>query len=90
MKVYELLASPSAWCKNHYALDKDGSPVEVNDPTARKFCWTGAMEKCHGMEATDKIAIRFFKDTGESAEKWNDHPKRTHIEVVAKSKEMDI
>jgi hypothetical protein len=47
MTVKELLSDPNNWCKNYFAVDKDGKGVSPENSNAVKFCLRGAIQHCY-------------------------------------------
>jgi hypothetical protein len=97
MKAYELLAEPSRWTKGTLARDSEGFATNVNGPTACSFCLVGAIEHCYTsiqdtLRATTKVKQELRKQypNVEFVGQWNDHPDRTHEEVVNLLKKLDI
>jgi hypothetical protein len=98
MKAYELLSEPSRWTKGTLARNSEGYATNVNGPTACSFCLVGAIEHCYPVpikklldivqQVKDELAIQApnFEFIGQ----WNDHPDRTHKEVVDLLKKLDI
>lgn len=102
MKIYELLEKPESWCQNTYAMNKDGhSLMWYNCPDACKWCLMGAIFKLYDPHESDKImdkvksklstnTLTSYGYNLSSIAKWNDDPDRTHAEVLALTKELDI
>jgi hypothetical protein len=91
MKVYELLATPDKWTKGHLATDDMGDSVGEYSPSACRWCLIGAVFKCYGNFAErDPIVAAINRKTGPFPSQWNDAPERTHAEVLALCKELDI
>lgn len=87
----ELLASPAQWVKGYYAFNKSRDMREVGDDDATCFCMIGALAKSAGSftgvggyEQSDHPEIDYLaKVVGEHVPNYNDHPERTHDEVIA-------
>ncbi len=47
MTISELLTDESKWTTEVYARDAAGRPVSAVDPTACRWCLTGAMIRCY-------------------------------------------
>ena len=92
MKVYELLADPKKWTKKALARDKEGCQTYSSyAPDAVCWCLDGAIFKVYHnhkirCEIVDKIEL--FINT--SIPEWNDAPQRTHKQVLALCKKLDI
>ena len=95
MKAYELLAKPEAWTQNAYARNAKGKKVDFDSREAVAWCCSGAIrlvtgEKSGPFPASNKSINRAAEAIGCTVINWNDHPGRTHSEVVALLKELDI
>lgn len=100
MKIHELLASPTAWHQGSLAAKANGQACRVNDRDAVCWCLLGAVGRCYaGVEdglgyysVAGRIAHAVFggSDTSDSISAWNDAPGRTHAEVLALVKELDV
>jgi hypothetical protein len=89
MKAHELLATPDRWTQGAFAVDKYGYQTPKNGPDAYSFCVLGAINHCYGEFDEDAI-LRLENHTKKSLMEWNDAPERTHAEVLALLKELDI
>lgn len=88
MTITELLADPNRWTQRAEARDSDGSVVNPLAENAEQFCLYGAVAKCYGTLRLDtdvhhKLGLT-LKAMGvdESYITWQDHPWRTHAEVL--------
>lgn len=105
MKAYELLTDPENWTQGVYVKPKKGpkpessiSPKpEEGNPETDCFCLLGAIRYCYPDQngPTRRQAINLVFDTlyercNIAATHWNDDPNRTHEEVVALLKELDV
>jgi hypothetical protein len=98
-KAYELLATPDKWTKGTYARDGNGGKVPDYSEEAKCWCVSGAIWKCY-RKPYEKVRVqldvgemhrRLLKRIGEvEIPLWNDAPERTHAEVIAVLKELDI
>lgn len=87
-KAYELLAKPDSWTQGEYAETDSGRGVEADSPDAVCWCAWGAIIRVYGVgwETIGRVEHR----VGDSITAWNDNPDRTHAEVLAVLKELDI
>lgn len=92
MKAYELLEKPESWTQGYYARTAINYMVyPANDSDAAKWCTMGAVQKCYGYTGITHDLIKRIEDRiGRSVAAWNDATERTHSEVVALLKELDI
>jgi len=88
MKAHELLADPASWIQGMYASDENGYWVSVKSDLAVKFCLVGALCRCYKdeHEACNKVRAAIKQELAY----WNDRPERTHAEVIAVLKELDL
>lgn len=81
------------WCQNHFAEDEDGIPVNWRSEHACKFCIQGAIMRAY-VDATDEVYIevctKAYDVYKESLTTWNDHPTRTHADVLALLKKAGV
>lgn len=86
-----LLANVDSWGKGYYAFNKSQDMREVGDSDATCFCMIGALAKAAGSftgvggyEQSEHPEIEYLaKVVGEHVPNYNDHPDRTHAEVIA-------
>lgn len=78
------LEQPGGWTQREYARDQRGSAVLVSDPAAVCFCSWGALKAVGDHEEAADYLRTFL---GTSITTWNDAPKRTQAEAVAKLRE---
>jgi hypothetical protein len=78
MKVYELLATPDKWIQGRY------------DTGDGRHCILGAVDACYDPADQCHIRTKLRGALGRSIIGWNDAPERTHAEVLALCKELDI
>ena len=91
MKAYELLSNPLNWNKGNYASDQFGHPVLTNSSLAVKFCIIGAVYKCYNDDENMEAVYRKLVEACEgNPTGWNDRPDRTHSQVIALLKDLDI
>ena len=92
MKVYELLADESRWCKGSVARTAEGKPTNSSHPDACQWCLMGAVAHCYPAVADySAVAEKIMLHTREIFPTlWNDSVVRKHEEVVALAKELDI
>ena len=97
-KARELISEPDRWVKGAYSLDKNFNHVSRNDPKACKWCLTGAVEAATDMLMPSPSRTEFYIYESREAKRvllkmsdlanfysighWNDHPDRTHEEVI--------
>jgi len=98
MKIYELLENPTAWIKNALARDLLGFQIFSEDPKATCWCLQGAMRKCYKTGSDEyykvrgilEIAIHNIVKNYTGIASWQDHPDRTHVEIIALCKEHNL
>ena len=99
MKVQELLATPDKWTQGAAARDPKGEPVHPFSPDAICWCFGAALRKCYPFapernRLRSPILQKLGFDPLERSEgvvpAWNDAPERTHAEVLALCKELDL
>lgn len=82
MKVYELLARPEAWVQGTGGRsNSEGKTVA--------WCLLMAMYHCYGGYICKEVDL-VRRRVDNNVVSWNDAPERTHAEVVALCKELDI
>lgn len=76
--------TPEKWTHTVLARRADGKKTGARDPSAVYFCMSGAVIS-GGNEAIDWRAFDFLTRAidGATIPAWNDHPDRTHAEVLA-------
>lgn len=89
--VAELLEDPKRWIKEDWSRNKKDRPVLPLSRNAICWCLEGAIFKVYRnhkirCEIVDKIEL--FINT--SIPEWNDAPQRTHKQVLALCKKLDI
>ena len=88
MKIYELLSDPKAWTQGVCARNHNGHSVHTDSPEAVSWCLSGAEIKCYKIK--DWRVLNKMVDAIGSITGWNDYPNRTHAEVLALAKRLDI
>lgn len=98
MKAHELLSGPSKWTKGTFAESALG-PVLHNSVDAVKWCLSGALMRCYGVDTLsigDPLYIKVltqiqteFPEHNAICE-WNDDPSRTFEEVRAILLKLDV
>lgn len=93
MKVVDALKSArnilvikQNWAQGEMAKDVHGEAVTALDEKAVSWDLSGAIYiACKGEQAVYKSAFRAFRVAAgtDSISQWNDHPERTHEEVLA-------
>lgn len=97
MKAWQLLDSPEKWTKGENARDGKGRVIEPTAQDACCWCINGILMRMYPTdmgsktenarcEAWDKLERRI----GGNVIHWQDAPERTHQEVLAVLKELDI
>lgn len=90
----QLISKPSAWCRGASARDDFGNPCVPWHPNARRWCAVGALRRAHtglsvpgGIPIPGAAYLQSFVPEGmtryASLTVFNDHPLRTHDEVLA-------
>lgn len=93
MKAHELLADPKKWTKGAYARDRQGRPINPLFSNAESFCMIGAVIRCYpDIYDQDKVNQKLFtrSELKEGVGRFNDRVGRTHAEVLAVLKALDI
>ena len=101
MKPSELIDTPEKWCQGCSARNIKGLAVKAESDKAVTFCMFGALIKTSEDEndkvfnsynneqiyrMIEKLGLRTHKDLFD----WNDAPERTHAEVLALLKSLDL
>lgn len=87
-RVLDLLAEPSRWYQGWFAADTQGFPCEAVSCQAVCYCTLGAVSKVtRGAPALEFDAVTRLTWAVAclgygSVPSWNDHPDRTHAEVL--------
>lgn len=93
MKAYELLEKPEAWTQGAAARDKEGRPISPDSLFAVCRCVESVIWKLYP-ENYEEILERLAKFLGLLSwvciPRWNDAPERTHAEIIAALKAVDI
>jgi len=97
MKVQELLKHPKSWTQTCLARDAFGRIVGPRSFEAKQWCLIGAVLRCYMNESEmsrderwDEIDLAVYQKHHMKAAAWNDASDRTHAEVLALVKELDI
>jgi hypothetical protein len=93
MKAFELLENPKSWVQKTYARISPEwlTGVEPTSPQATCWCIVGAIHRCYPENEVAKNRMAVCEAIGwQSPIDWNDAPERTHAEVVALLKKLDI
>lgn len=90
MKVFELLATPDKWIQGTGYADTHGNCTTINE--AACWCLYVAIAICYKNWEDQYIANSKVRGRigWESIVAWNDAPERTHAEVLALCKELDV
>lgn len=96
MKAHELLADASRWTKGTAARDANGNGTS-DDHFATCWCAIGAINHCYD-DTNQRRNMRYKLGNALNPKlyptlvitSWNDAPERTHAEVLAVLKELDI
>ena len=81
-----LIARPDAWTKVFEARDHNNNSCRVFDDDACKYCMVGAIARASlGKRTWERDALQALRLAigSESVPRFNDHPARTHDEVLA-------
>ena len=98
MKAYELISEPSRWTQKTLARNINGGATNPRGYDACSFCLVGAIERCYNVPIKQMLEIlqqvkselKIQAPSFEFIGQWNDHPDRTHEEVVGLLKKLDI
>lgn len=82
-RVWKLLEDPERWCQGDNAVDAKGYPVPPSSDRATRWCLRGAVRKVYPNDWQSVVRLT-------PCIHWNDAPERTHAEVIALCKELDI
>jgi hypothetical protein len=82
-----LIAEPDNWTQSHFARTADGTPVDVIDPAACKFCAVGAIERAAVSNGGSRVDYaqalgRLATVCDGNVAAFNDHIHRIHPEVL--------
>lgn len=89
--VAELLEAPERWTQGVLARRADGDPWFVNSDEA--VCWSlvGAIERVYrNTRFVSGVCWRVGNEVNNFPQKWNDDPERTHAEVLALCRKLNI
>ena len=80
-----LIADERHWCRGAFARSWANIPVRPYSFFARRFCAIGALKRAAGelLLPTQNSYLALEAQAGRRVEGWNDHPRRTHAEVLA-------
>lgn len=88
-RARKLLSNPERWTKGAFAKDRRGQRVPSGDPKAVCYCAAGALKRCAGngvlwVVATSYLVRAARRGNYSPANVWyyNDHPRRTHAQVM--------
>jgi hypothetical protein len=102
VKAHVLLEPPEAWVQGALAVDCDGHHCPPDDPTACRWCVVGALKKCYGPDSfliieplkadleQNRALVLESLSYHNIVAYWNDSPERTHADVVALLKKLDL
>lgn len=77
--VYRLIEKPENWTQNTYARDAFNEPIAISHEDAVCWCLRGAV-----LKVTPEPDVSLCELFGvNSVLDFNDHPRRTHSEVLA-------
>lgn len=91
-KAYKLIEDESRWTRHHHARDRNGNPVDYDDPMACSFCSIGAIRRVAALDDTYSSEHRsntefalekcvFASTDSTTTPDFND--RYTHAEVLA-------
>jgi hypothetical protein len=84
-RARKLISQPERWTRAHFARDARGRGLTPNNADAVCFCAVGAIQRASGSLAYDTPEIRALGyRLGSAIPHWNDHPRRTHAQVLAR------
>lgn len=80
----ELLSDESRWTKNSGGRTAEGAACSASNADAVAFCLAGAACRVSPEAGLDAISMAVMKHRSAlSITSWNDHPFRTHADVLA-------
>lgn len=92
MKIREFLADPKVWTKG-----MQHEVITTRDGITHKYCIMGAIKECYpdpqdGATVFNALAegIQGFYGSFSTMAGWNDHPDRTHEEVIDLVTKLDL
>lgn len=92
MKAYEVLESPEKWTTGTCFRNAEGEAVPYSQDAAC-CCVYGALALAYGGTSTSKFrraVLEIEVVVGSAVGTWNDAPGRTHAEVVALLKKLNL
>jgi len=100
MKIHELLTAPERWTQGAYARTALGRPIAADDPAACQWCLVGAIAHCY-LDNSIRYAVSnkiqyaigqtvFGNSQPDSIVPWNDDRNRTHKQVLALVKKLNV
>jgi hypothetical protein len=80
-----LIAHERHWSRGAFARSWANIAVKPQSLFARRFCAIGALNRaaCELLLPMQNARLALEAQAGHRLEGWNDHPKRTHTEVLA-------
>jgi len=98
MKVRQLFSSEKKWTQGLYAKDIKGLACGVSQDKAYSFCLDGALTRCYGpsgkyyeiRKQVDDVIRKMTRGRFSGAVSWNDHNRRTFVQVKDLVKRLDI
>lgn len=81
----KLIAEERRWCRHSFARSWFGIPVPAHSRLARRYCALGAIKRAGSDLGLPfgAAAARLQEQAGRQVPTWNDHPRRSHAEVLA-------
>lgn len=86
----ELISTPDRWCQRVVALDRDGIPVDADEPDAFRRCAKGAVIAANGDQgipmyrrATLALSAIAAKRRSCCITCYNDTPGRAHEDILS-------
>jgi hypothetical protein len=86
-----LITPPGSWTQREAARDIDGQSTFPLYDDAICFCSLGAIDRAMGPErfyVQNALADHILRKYKQGVVAWNDHPTRTHAEVLAEFDEV--
>ena len=85
-----LITPPGSWTQGEYARDSNGLSVSLLSERVKCFCALGSIKYTANSFFANVTAFRdhIYNKYGVNIHCWNDHPDRTHAEVLAEFDEL--
>lgn len=89
MKAYELLKNKE-WLQFRLVKSRYSETPTYPEPKHIGFCIGGAILACYGGNQWRKMVERLGFETWTDMVDWNNHPRRTKKQVLARLRKCDV